>query len=72
MIANCGNILFPCICDNYMLSLYTQHVILQENYIIYGYSGKTTARALKSNNIFKRHIMEKFKKSKAERAKKDV
>ena len=38
----------------------------------YGYSENTTARALKRDNIFKKHIMEKFKQSKAERANKDI
>ena len=38
----------------------------------YNYSENSTARALKSDNIFKKHIMEKLKKSKAERANKDV
>ena len=42
--------------------LHIQYVIYEENHTTYDYSKNSTARALKSANIFKKHIMEKFKK----------
>ena len=72
MMANCGNILLPCTYANYMLSLTHAICYLRGRLYTYGYSENSTARALKSNNIFEKQIIEKSKKSKAERANKDV